>query len=95
MRTPYPFPDGLKEGDFVQGLDHFGDVYFEAESVLPPTPECPHWVVFCYRFERSGKPVGLSIGPSQGLRRVVQAEMGLPVLLSKRARIHSSQGLYP
>lgn len=92
--TP-PFPDGIKPGDFVQGLDHFGDVYFEVKSAYGPRPDSPHlWSIFCHRYDKSGKDIGFSIGPSAGVRRVVPAEMGLPTLVAKRSRIHAAVGLF-
>lgn len=94
MRQSYPFPEGVKPGDFVQGLDHFGDIYFEVTHVSRPTHSCPHWLIFCHRYDKSGRDVGMHIGPSAGVRRVVTAEMGLPSLVVKRSRVHSARGLF-
>lgn len=94
MRQAYPFPEGVKPGDFVQGLDHFGDVYFEVTHVSRPTQSCAHWIVFCHCYEKGGRDVGMFIGSSAGIRRVVAAEMGLPSLVAKRSRINAAAGLF-
>lgn len=55
MRETYPYPEGLKVGDFVQGHVHFADVYFEVKGILRPSPSYPGWSVLCHRYDRSGR----------------------------------------
>ena len=79
----------IKKGDFIQTDDHFGDVFFEVQEVLP---SCE--LVFWYRYSKADKKITTSTAAAERIRRFVPAEMSVPVMLKKRQRFHTSEGVY-
>ncbi len=90
------YPEGLKPGDFIQPSDCFGDVFFEVVSCYGPTPEMPkYWNVTYITYDKYGsKPRTDWINGATGIRKVIPAEMALPVIMQKRMRFYASIGQY-
>lgn len=89
----YPYPDGLKPGDFIQTLSHFADIFFEVKSCL--ALEGGYWMVTYYTYDKYGSlPRTQWVNRVEGLRAVLPAEMAIPVMLHKRLRFKASFGQY-
>jgi hypothetical protein len=88
------YPHGLKPGDFIQGTQHFGDIFFEVISCYCDE-EVRYWQINYVTFDKYGsKPRENWINNASTIRRVLTAEMAVPVMLYKRLRFHSTAGQY-
>lgn len=86
----------VKPGDFIQTNDHFGDVYFEVVSTMPPSEGSDYWSVTYVKYDKYGstpREAWTNSGGS-GIRRVIPAEMAVPVMLVKRARFFARKGRF-
>lgn len=89
------YPDGLKPGDFIQPRNCFGDIYFEVVSCFGPSKELPSWDITYITYDKYGsQPRTAWINCMTGIRRVIPAEMAVPVMLHNRSRFHASFGQY-
>ncbi len=90
-----PFPPGLKAGDFIQGTSHFGDVFFEVISCIAPGEGSTYWSVNYMKYGKyDAMPTANWINCASSIRRVIPAEMAIPVMLTKRHRFHARAGQY-
>ena len=95
LRTPKPYPTGLKPGDFIQPSDCFGDIYFEVASCYGPTEGVSHWHITYITYDKYGsKPRTEWVNCATGIRRVIPAEMAVPVMLHLNLRFKASFGQY-
>ncbi len=78
----------IRTGDFIQMTSHFGDIF--CECLNPPFTEMGSlgWVTY----DKYGKLPRAEWG--SGVRRVIQAEMAIPVMLFKRLRFQAQMGQY-
>ncbi len=89
------YPEGLKPGDFIQTISHFGDVFFEVESCLPPLEGSRYWHVTYYTYDKYGRtPRTTWVNSASSIRAVIPAEMAVPVMIHKRLRFKASFGQY-
>lgn len=90
------YPEGLKPGDFIQPSDCFGDIYFEVVSCYGPSFEGGSgWLVTYITYDKYGsKPRTEWVNSATSNRRVIPAEMAVPVMLQKRLRFKASFGQY-
>lgn len=89
------FPVGLKVGDFIQTVRHFGDIFFEVLSVMPPIEDGGYWHITFARYGKYSGSMGSDWVNSAGwIRRVVPAEMAVSVMVAKHQRFQASFGQY-
>jgi len=94
-RTDAPYPVGLKPGDFIQPETCFGDIFFEVVSCFGPSRGTPHWHVSYVTFDKYGSTPRTSwVNGATGIRRVIPAELAVPVMFKKRLRFKASFGQY-
>ena len=78
----------IRAGDFIQMRSHFGDIFFECIfAPLSATGSCT-WV----KYDKYGATPLREWGSD--VRRVIQAEMAIPVMLFKRLRFQAQMGQY-
>lgn len=89
------FPEGLKPGDFIQLTKHFGDIFFEVSRVMTPIRGSNCWHVNYWTYRKYGRlPYEDWCNSASTIRRVVSAELAIPVFMAKRQRFHAAQGQY-
>ena len=87
------YPQGLKPGDFIQTSAHFGDIYFEVLKCFQS--DDGFWMVVYVSYDKYGRhPETKWVNSASSIRRVIPAEMAVPVMQHKRLRFHSTQGQY-
>lgn len=90
-----PFPEGLKVGDFIQNCNHFGDIFFEVVNVMEPSEDSTYWMVTYVTYNKYGsQPHTEWINSATSIRRVISAEMAVPVMFKKRLRFKATFGQY-
>lgn len=95
MRQRSIFPAGLKPGDFIQTTDHFGDIYFEVLYVAEPTTPRDSWHVTYVKYGKyAPQPATASVNAAGEIRRILPAEMAIPIMVHKRLRFSSTNGQY-
>lgn len=95
MRELAPFPDGIKAGDFIQSINHFGDVFFEVVSAWNDIDTGRHWHVSFVRYGKyDAVPSKDFVNAATPIRQVLSAEMAVPVMQFKRQRFHAKSGHY-
>lgn len=94
-RAEAPYPAGLKPGDFIQPETCFGDVFFEVASCYGPSQGTPQWHVSFVTYDKhSGVPSTSWVNGAIGIRRVIPAEMAVPIMVKRRQRFKASFGQY-
>ena len=89
---PAVYPEGIKPGDFIQTINHFGDIFFEVKSCYN---DSDYWSITYVTYDKyGGKPRTESVGSSTTIRRVLPAEMAVPTIMQKRDRFKASFGQY-
>lgn len=87
------YPQGLKPGDFIQTVNHCGDVYFEVTGCMAPSQDSQYWQVSYVKYEKYGsKPLAAWVNCATEIRAVIPSEMAIPVMLKKRLRFHAVAG---
>ncbi len=95
MRELAPFPEGIKVGDFVQSINHFGDVFFEVVSAWKDKDTDHYWHVWFVRYGKyDAVPSRDLLNAATAVRQVVSAEMAVPVMQFKGQRFHAKSGHY-
>lgn len=90
-----PYPAGLKPGDFIQPETCCGDVFFEVASCLGPSQVTSLWHVSYVTYDKHCRVPRTSwVNGAIGIRRVIPAEMAVPVMFKKRLRFKASCGQY-
>ena len=87
------YPHGLKPGDFIQTVNHFGDVYFEVTDSIAPSSGSDYWSISYVQYGKYGsRPQRNWVNCSTEIRAVIPAEMAVPVMLQKRLRFNGVNG---
>lgn len=88
----HALPPGLKPGDFIQGSMHFGDIFFEVEKCFESGG---YWSITYIHYDKYGAtPKTDWINSASTLRRVIPAEMAVPLMIHKNQRFMASFGQY-
>ncbi len=79
----------LRPGDFIQLDTHFGDFYSEVTSAFGD-----RHATYVLHDKFAGKHHMHSFNPSTSIRRMVLAEMAVPVIMFKHDRFSATFGQY-
>ena len=64
---PAVYPEGIRPGDFIQTINHFGDIYFEVKSCYNSGD---YWSITFVTYDKYGaNPRTESVGSSTIIRR--------------------------
>ena len=89
------YPDGLKPGDFIQLDTHFGDYFSEVQTCSPPSEGSSYWqVTFSTYDKHSCRHDTYRVNSAGCFRRVLPAEMAVPIMRKKHQRFAASFGQY-
>lgn len=90
------FPDNLKPGDFINFNDNFPDVFFEIKSIIYPNPSSDYWGITYYAYSKYGSTPFTRYHGYGGarIRRVIPAEMAIPVMCNLYLRWYAKHGRY-
>jgi len=95
MASENTYPHGLKPGDFIQGVNHFGDIFFEVARCFAPSDHHNYWSIHYVTYDKYGsRPSEERMNSATAVRRVVPAEMAIPVMIQKGQRFEASFGQY-
>lgn len=95
VRTHGEYPTGLKPGDFIQTDSHFGDIFFEVMRCTPPLEGDRYWSVTFATYDKySGVLREQWVNGASTIRRILPAEMAVPILRAKHQRFQASFGQY-
>lgn len=90
------FPNHLKVGDFVNFTDNFPDIFFEIKSIIYPCENSDYWGITFYTYSKYGDRAFTRYhGSGRGdIRRVIPAEMAIPIMCKLYLRWHAKIGKY-
>ena len=88
------YPQGLKPGDFIQTVKHFGDIFFEVTHCYC-SEDGRYWSIDYVTYDKYGsEPRRESANSVTQIRRVLPAELAIPVIRFKGERFNALAGQY-
>ena len=90
------FPVDIKVGDFVNFTDNFPDIFFFLILIIYPCENSDYWGITFYTYSKYGDRASTRYHGAGGpnIRRVISAEMAIPIMCKLYLRWHAKIGKY-